>query len=364
MNSEVQVAPLKKAMKADRQQLKKLPGTTLWLTLIFLMMATGILEAITRWEVFQSPLTAPTLGSSHYELGQKLALLEAAIRKNGAADCIMVGSSMVDVGIDPEYFQTAYQETTGRSVHCFNFGIEASSAASLNVIARIMVEDYHPRILIVGTDPRDYALPLEDEDVAVLMETPWIKYRNGEFTLDGWLMEHSYFYRYRQHLGRLARFSYEDTLRSDTKIIRQILGNGFTATSTVATYVFSPPDPGNNSYEVTYYKRIFSSYQMLDLNLSSMAAILARKGEGTKIILVEMPVPDGYFSFFGNGDSDYALFVHQMNSLSGEYDVPFLRTATQEIVPKNGWSDYSHMNTTGAEHFSRWLGWQVGEVEE
>ena len=112
------------------------------------------------------------MGSRHYQLGHKLALLDAAVKRNGPIDCIMLGSSMVDVGFNPESFQHAYRQATGREIHCFNFGIDASSAASAAALARILIEDYHPRFIIFGTDPRDYAIPSTDRDpAAVCMKT-------------------------------------------------------------------------------------------------------------------------------------------------------------------------------------------------
>jgi hypothetical protein len=33
------------------------------------------------------------------------------------------------------------------------------------------------------------------------------------------------------------------------------------------------------------------------------------------------------------------------------------------MIPDDGWSDYSHLNVTGAEIFSDWLGQQVGGIK-
>jgi len=86
------------------------------------------------------------MGSRHYQLGHKLALLNVLARKTGQVDCIMLGSSMVDTGFDPAAFDTGYKEMTGRDIHCFNFGIDASTAASTAALARIVIEDNGPGI--------------------------------------------------------------------------------------------------------------------------------------------------------------------------------------------------------------------------
>jgi hypothetical protein len=340
------------------------PGSTFALTIVFLFLLGLAAEWIARSEVFQLPLTPPKMGSRHYQLGHKLALLNALARKTGHVDCIMLGSSMVDTGFDPAAFETAYKRTTGQDIPCFNFGIDAASAASTAALARIIVEDYHPRLLMIGTDPRDYAVPREDPDPSVVLNSPWVAYRQGEFSLEGWLLEHSYLYRYRQHLGRLARFQFEDTLWSNTKLPYEILPNGFTSLDKVSTYINNPPIQGDDSFEVKYYTRIYSSYKMLPENLEGLERITEYNGSGIQVILVEMPVADGLYYFFGNGESDYNKFLTRVDELTTLHYVPFWQTEPLDFIPDNGWVDYSHLNKMGAAIFSTWLGQQVGTEEQ
>jgi hypothetical protein len=338
-------------------------GKTLWLTVIMLVLLLGTSEWVTRSQYFQQPLTPPKMGSRHYQLGHKLSLLDAAIKNNGPVDCIMVGSSMVDVGFNPDFFQKGYRDITQRDIHCFNFGIDATSAASTSALAKIVVEDYHPRLLLVGTDARDYVLPLDDPDVSVILETPWVRYRRGDFLLDGWLTEHSYFYRYRQHLSQLIRLNLNNTLWSETNLSYKIIQNGFTPINIVSTYINDPPAPDDTSFEVLYYKRIYSSYQVLKVNLAALEQMVNINGSNTQVVLVEMPVSDGLYYFFGNGQVDYNRFISQVSGVASKHQVPFWQTEPLNMIPDDGWSDYSHLNTNGAELFSTWLGQQVGKAE-
>ena len=349
-------------MKSDTLQLKWASNKTLWLTFVMLLVFGAIAEILVRTEFFQTPLTPPKMGSSHYQLGHKLAWLNKEIKRNGAVDCLMVGSSMTDAGMNPIIFQNTFWEVTGSDLHCFNFGINASSAASTAVMTRILIEDYNPRLLVVGTDPRDYALPLDDPDVVAVLDSTWIRYRLGDFSLDGWLTDISYLYRYRQHVSRLIRFAFKDTLWSDTKLNDPFLPNGYTPINTVNFKVDAPPDPLDTSYEVTYYSRIYSPYKMLDVNLNALAQIMEYSRTGIQVIVVEMPVSDGLYHFFGNGKADYNHYIASVSELADQYNVPFLRTEPLDLIPYDGWSDYSHLNTTGAEAFSLWLGRQVGDT--
>lgn len=350
-------------MKFDTLRINHLSGKSLWLSIILLILFVGMAEWIARLEIFQAPLTPPKLGSRHYQLGHKLALLDAETKRNGPIDCIMVGSSMVDVGFNPDFFQNGYEETTGQGIRCFNFGIDASSAVSTAVLVRILIEDYHPRLLLIGTDARDYAVPSTDRDPVAILETPWIQYRTGHFSLDGWLTEHSYLYRYRQHLSRLLHFNFEGTLWSETNLNFEILVNGYTPIDKVADYINDPPSPQDDSYEVVYYSRIFAPYHMLDENLNALESIMEYNGATTQVIVVEMPVADGLYYFFGNGEADYDRFIARISGLAGLHHIPFWRTEPLDSIPDDGWSDYSHLNVKGAEIFSKWLGEQVGRLE-
>jgi len=350
-------------LKFATLQIRTAPGKTLWFTILLFILLITVAEWVARSEPFQVPLTSPGMGSRHSQLGHKLALLNVLARKTGQIDCIMLGSSMVDTGFDPSAFETGYREMTGRDIHCFNFGIDASTAASTAALARIIVEDYQPSLLILGTDPRDYAVAREDPDPAVVLNTPWVAYRQGKFSWDGWLMDHSYLYRYRQHLGRLARFQFEGTLWSDTKVDNEILSNGFNPLSQVSTYINDPPNPNDDSFEATYYTRIYSSYQMLNENLEGLDSSLDYNESLTRVILLEMPVADGLYYFFGNHESDYKRFLIRVGEMASQHQVPFWRTEPLDFIPDHGWADYSHLNRTGAEIFSTWLGQQVGRAE-
>lgn len=349
-------------MKSDRLDFDGSFRKTFLLTVFLLVLLLGMGEWVARLEVFQAPLTPPRLGSRHHQLGYKLALLNEKIRK-GPVDCIMVGSSTVDVGFDPDSFQEGYQKLAGREIYCFNFGIDASSSVSVEALTRILIEDYQPRILIFGTDARDYVVAREDPDTAVVLETPWVNYRQGKFSLEGWLLDHSYLFRYRRHLSRLARFDLDGTLRSYTKDNYGILSNGYHPIQTIATYINDAPDPADDSYEVIYYTRIFSSYQMLDENIAMLEKIMEYGKTGTRVIVVEMPVSDGLYYFFGKGEEDYNRFVSQVDKSATRHRIPFLRTEPLDSIPDDGWSDYSHLNVSGAKIFSTWLGQKLGGMD-
>jgi len=115
-------------LESDTSGVKSWFGRTFWLTLILLFLIGGLGKWIARLEIFQAPLTPPRMGSRHYQLGHKLALLDRLVERNGPVDCIMLGSSIVDTGFDPAAFESGYREITVRVIRCFSFGIDTAPA--------------------------------------------------------------------------------------------------------------------------------------------------------------------------------------------------------------------------------------------
>jgi hypothetical protein len=334
-------------------------GKTLGLTFVILLLLGGAAETIARSDLVQSVLAPPRMGSRHSQLGPKLSRLEALREQEGQIDCLMIGSSIVNLNFDPQAFADGYKQAIGQDIHCFNFGIDALTAPSTAALVQILIEDYQPRLLIYGTDARDYAVPRDERDNAVIFETSWIQYRLGHFTLKGWLIEHSYLYRYRQQLYHLVRFNDEAALLSESRLNFEMTPYGFLPEATIRTGVNDPPDLQADSFEVRYYSRLLSTYKMLEDNLNALEQIMSYNGQNTQIILLEMPVAEGFYYFFGNGKNDHQQFINEVNRLAQAHHIPFWQTHLLKMIPEDGWADYNHLNTNGAAILSHWLGQQV-----
>jgi hypothetical protein len=124
--------------------------------------------------------------------------------------------------------------------------------------------------------------------------------------------------------------------------------DGFLPESTISTYVNDPPDPQDDSFEVTYYSRLLSTYKMLENNLNALEQIMSHNGQSTQVILLEMPVAKGFYYFFGNGKNDHQHFINEVNRLARVRHIPFWQTNLLYMIPDDGWADYNHLNTKGA----------------
>ena len=328
---------------------------TLMPVLLILAVLMGVSEVILRQQPIQAYLTPPSLNTSHRQLERQWHRLENLTKSGVQLQCIALGNSMILNGFEPQVFSQSFYEQTGQELHCFNFGVDALTPVSANGLAQVLIDTYRPQLLIFGTDARDYAVNPDMEETTVISEMAWLQYRLGSFNLTGWLLEHSYLYRYRYSLVDLMRLSIN---RKSEPLINQYGFEAYDATLNVTT----PPDPNDNSFGVQYYYKTLDRYTVRTENQQALAGILARQSESTTLLVIAMPVPDTYFYFFDNPSDDYNQFINALKATTANYNVLFLETAHLQLIPNDGWADYSHLNNKGAVIFSKWLGKHLGKA--
>ena len=329
-------------------------SSTIGIAIIFFLLLSSVAELAVRSDLFLSSMTTPRMGGRHGQFEFQLHRLDRALANKGRIDCIFLGSSMVLLGLNPSTFQNAYAIPTGQSLQCFNFGVDAMPAAAAGEIAQILIHDYHPRLLIYGTDARDYAVPPTMKDTTAIRDIPWVRYRMGKFSIEGALFEYSYAYRYKTSLRHLLRFNRGVLLRKEKNI------SGFDPDPETRFDIRQHPLVYENAYHVKYYYEMLSNYRMFRQNLEGLDSILRQNTANTRIVLVEMPVPSTYMHFFKNGRRDHQRFVEQVSARAEHYKVPFVQTSQLGLIPDDGWVDYSHLNTKGAQIFSNWLASKIG----
>jgi hypothetical protein len=277
-------------------------GQTLALAGAILLLLIATSEAALRLPAVQERLSAPSLGNRHRLLEIQLHHLRAFARQEGHVHCIVLGNSMVWLDFDPSAFARAYREATGQDMRCYNFGIDGLPASAAGALAEIVVREFRPAVLIYGTDARDYAVPRDAPDAVAILDMPWLRYRHGDFSPEGWLYDHSYLYGYRLHLRHLLRFNYTSALPRPSEV-QMAARHGFAAYETVGSFVASPPDPGDQSGQLPAYFSLLRDYQLRPDNLAGLAGVL-QQVRWTRLVVTAMPVPITYYAFFGNGRHD------------------------------------------------------------
>jgi hypothetical protein len=334
--------------------IQKPKSQILWLTLILLVGFVIFGELFFRIDAVQDRLTGPRIGSRHRQFEIQVARLDKLVREGTPIDCIFLGNSMVWLGIDPLIVDQTFEDKTGQSIYCFNFGVSALPASSAGQIAQMLVERYHPRVLIYGTFARDYAIPSDAEDAYVVSDTPWLKYWNGDFTLKGWLYDHSRLFQYKGHIRDLMYRNYLEDVFVE-KSIPSYRALGLDPKTDIRLDVRTEPDfaAKDNRDPVKW----LGHFEIQPEDLIGLQNIVEQSDHGVQVIIVELPYyRETALNFFPNGIQDYETYMQTVSSIAASKQVPFWRLDDELVLPPESWWDYFHLNLKGVDLFSRWLG--------
>jgi hypothetical protein len=329
-------------------------GQTLALAALVLLVIAGAAEFVFRLPAVESRLPAPSIGSDHDQLEVQVYRLHQ-FAAAGPVDCIFLGSSMVLRGINPAVFTDSYAAKTGESLRCFTFGLSGLTASAAGLLADYLVHTYHPRLLIYGVSPRDFnkAVVMQGFSGDQIANLDWMRYQRGAFNLTGWFFDHSrafqYTYFYRDWLlpGFAAR------LESRRRAESEISPDGYAPSTRVLTWPIS-------TAEKNHVVRLYRDYEPLPEELAGLQQIVGLHQSGqTRLVIVEVPF---YLDIVTQllGVDTYERFNRRVESYTIPAGVLYWPTTLLDLIPDEGWNNLNHLNTTGAEIFSRWLGEQIG----
>ncbi len=327
--------------------------TTPLLVVASLAVCCAVLELSARTGSIRARLLPPSVGSPSRPFEIQLARLDAFVRREGPLDCVFVGSSLVLTGVDPETFDEAYERRAGRRIRCFNLGVPGMSASDVGALAGILREDYAPSLIVYGATFRDFSTRVAGPAVG---ELAWVRYRNGSWSADGWLIEHSYAYRY--------YLTYRGWMDREQ---RRLMSRPFVTADD--GFWRNAPTParvtlGQQLDNVTDDLATLMRDGIAAPHLAGLAALLRLRERGLRIIVVEMPGPTAITAWLRRRD-DYRHFVTRIRRETQRRGAPFWanrKKVPRTLIPDDGWNDLLHMNTTGAEIFSRWLADAVAET--
>ena len=298
-------------------------------------------ELLARTELARRWMVTPSVGTTHHSFEIKLEMIEEFARR-GPIDCLMIGNSMVAQGINPAAVEQVYRERTGRSLRCFNFGVDSATAPTTIDLARILVAKFRPKLLVIGTSPYDFEPGARPRTIA---HSPWLRYRKGETNFRGWLTEHSAAYRYLLTHRQWIRPDYwkqMNTLQRRRMYMRQ---DGFR--------------PMPNRKKGGNFPQCRMDNRPNERARRAMAALADFTRDGIEVLTVEMPFVIGRNPCFKHRPARYRALAHMIAKQATAHRIPHLRSYPFDAIPDIGWWDPGHLNQVGAEHLSRWLGEQL-----
>ena len=187
-----------------------------------------------------------------------------------------------------------------------------------------------------------------------MASTPWFQYHLGEPSLNGWLAEHSYAYRY---FLRFRVWMEQPKLSDCINYYEANLspyGYSFSH-DTLENIAFLPDrDKEAAQFEIADNDTEFSPHDFMALN-----RMLQLQPQVT-VMLLEAPMHPTALAYWGQNLTDRHQMMAPIYKWARQHQMFIMPAPDPDLIPDEGWRDRLHMNDVGATIFSKWLGIQMG----
>jgi hypothetical protein len=334
-------------------------GYTLLQAIGFFIVFVALLEGVARTSPISNLLPYESLGNWLYQFEIKWYRLDQYVAHNGGVDVIILGNSLVNTGFDPDVVVQTYYEKTGVRLRVFNFGVDGLTVAPNSINAKLLVEKYHPALLIFVTEMRDYDATNGLETQALFLSDPWLRYQMGNFDLKGWIIDHSLALQHYLPYRNWMRADFPSTFATYLQTYYATSLTGYEPDFGILREIVAP-DP-NKPADNPYFDSS-QNYQIAPSRLERLQAILdLASNEETQIMVLEMPVHLGFYTYVG-GATVHGAFqktIAEVVQASGGIFLP----ASEDIkIPLQGRSNLLHLNWQGASILSAYLGEQLAAL--
>jgi hypothetical protein len=321
------------------------------LALLVLVLLAGGLEAAARTSYAREHLPPPSYGMGLRQLEVQLARLDDFARARGGVYCLFLGSSEVYRGLDPVLFEDVFLAGTGRDLLCFNFGVKGLDPVGAAVLAKVLVDRYHPALIFYGLDVPNFTANSAPGFRGDVEARAWTQYEMGKPNVAGWLIDHSYALRDYLVIRNWPRLTFWEQLALGPQAEAETDRLGFGPVDRTGTGLNEPPGPAEKAATLA---GMLSNFVISQEELDAFARLLAID-PGTKVLVVEMPLHPGFMQFFGNGWGDYERGLGAAQAVAGREHVILLPTTGLTLIPDSGWLSRNHLNRSGATLFTRWF---------
>jgi hypothetical protein len=315
-------------------------GGTLARAVLLLVVLLVTLEILARTDLAVGHLLAPSFGTLVRHLDLQLARL-ARFAASGPLDCVAIGSSTAYLGIDPAALADGYARESGTGLRCFSLGVVGITVADVAALARILAEDFRPRLLLFATTAGDFRMTDGGRVAGRIAGSSWARQRLGDPSAEGFLIAHSALYRY---VLTYRSWPAPVTWEYLVSLERHPAGTGFWPAD-----VTTPVD-GSIS------RKMPRLYPVPRLELSGLVRLADLRARDVDVALAEVPVHPTAVDLYEHGREDLLAFRDQVAEFADRHGIPFWRDPPVDLVPAGGWFDRAHLNGRGAHAFSGWLG--------
>jgi len=310
------------------------------LVIIFFLSICGIIEVFASQAWFLNIISypSPSISSSFPELDVKFQRLW----KYGSPNCLIIGSSMADTGINPAIFEDLVNKKYNTNYRCFNMGFSSSMVEVSAAVANSITKWHKIDLIIWGLSPID--MDPNFTETRAIAKLPVFAYNNGNPTIVGFLYNH---FRFPWILATLLHQQNEEYTKV-LSLFNNVMDSQGMRHSTQGKIINEGkvllPDFSIDPNDFKAFENFLSGY----------------KSKGGKIIVFEMPVnPDFYPNLVTRGDENYQKdFIAPIQNLLSSESVPFVQSQkniSNILDSKSCWGNETHMNTEGANKFTQYI---------
>ncbi len=321
-----------------------------------------ILEGTSRTAWFDRIFSIRSLGIYHNQFEIKWFKLHDYVQENDGVDVILLGNSMVNTGIDPDVLAAEYEKLTGVRLRIFNFGVEGLTVAPNSVVAKILVEKYHPASLLFVTEMRDYVAANGLEVETQLLSDEWFATQSGSpAKLRSWLKLNTTAVEYLLPFRNWSRSDFPDTFLSYLRRYGDTTATGYEPDRNVGKDIDKHPDPNDPAEAANF--AMFKDFALAPERLQDLKAILDLGSPEQRVIVTEMPLYPTYFDYFG-GEVVHQQYLSAIESFVNENGGIFLPPLDWKLIPLAYRVDHHHLNLEGAPLYSSLLAQQLAQTCE
>lgn len=249
---------------------------------------------------------------------------------------------MADTGINPAVLEKLVNEKYKTSYRCFNMGISSSMVEVSAAMANSLIKWHKIDLIIWGISPIDMDQNIvETRSIANL---PAFSFNNGHPSFSGFLFN---YFKLPWFVVTMVHQQNKEYLKI-LDLANNVMDSQGMRRTTKGKVI---DDGGVMLPDFSIYPQDMEAFEKF---------IKGFKGEGKRIIVVEMPVnPKFYPLLVTGGDENYQKdFITPVQKLFSQENIPFIRSQeniSRIVDNKTCWGNETHLNSTGADFFTRYI---------
>jgi hypothetical protein len=318
-----------------------------------LLVCFAALEVFARSAVSQKIFPLRSYGNYHAQFEIKWNKLEKFVKDNGGVDVILLGNSMVNTGIDPALFASEYANLTDtKPLRVFNFGVEGLTVSPNFKIATLLNDTYSPASIVFFTEMRDYVPGNGTEVETELFSDPWLSYLVSGKGVVGRVINQSAALQLTLPYRQWANPDFMDIFLRNTSRTLATSDAGYEPETRLRNDIDARPDPNNP--DDAYFFSLYSDFSIDPTRLNNLYALLNLKSEKTRVFVTEIPAFFTFYDYFG-GAGVHAKFVNDIQNYVVSAGGTFIQPVSGDEISLDGRADRLHLNSAGANIFSKLL---------